>query len=115
MKPKDKHAISRKRKEIRFKKVIINKDKKMLKIRHPSYIIVERGNIYVYVSITHSKNVDGKIIVKLRRNPNPSDKRDAYYVAEIREDTKDQFGRRLLDWDIDENDDKDIRELDKKR
>ena len=115
MKTKSKHAIPRKRKELRFKKIIFKKGGRIYKIRHPSYIIIEKGNVYVYVSITHSKHINGKILIKLRRNPNPNDKRDAYYVAEIREDSKDKFGKRLLDWSIDENDDIEIRKLNKKR
>ena len=83
-------------------------------MRHPVYIIIEKGNVYVYVSLTHSNEIEGKIVIKLKKNPNPDDYRDSYYVLEIHEDTKDKFGSRLQGWVIDPSDDEKIRELYKK-
>lgn len=84
------------------------------KIKHPTYIFLEKGNVYTYVSITHSKSVEGAIVVKLRKNPNPKDNRESYRVVSIKEDTKDRFGSKKR-WSIDSEDEKDIREEYKKR
>ena len=116
MKKKSKHAILKRKKEFRYKLILVKvKGKKDTKIRHPAYIFLEKGNVFAYVTITHSKVVGNKKMVKLANNPNPADKRDAYYVTEVRQDTKDKFGKRLNDWSLDEKDDEEIRKLYKKR
>ena len=112
MKSKSKHAQPKRKKEFRFKSISISKNKKM---RHPAYVFLEKGNIYIYVNLTHSNNIDGKVIIKLSKNPDPNDKRDSYFIEEIHEDTKDNFGRRLLGWEMDPIDDQIIRKLYKKR
>ena len=102
----------KRKKDIRFHVVIIsNKKGRIRKLSHPTYIFLEKGNIYFYVVITHSKKVKGFVPIKLKRNPNPSDKRDAYFNPEFKEDTKDRFGRRHDDWSIDIADDQLIRQL----
>ena len=102
----------RKKKEFRFHKTeTIKNGKKKRKGWHPAYIFLEKGNIYIYVTITHSKKVDGLILVKMKQNPNPKDKRESYFVAKIRMDTKDNFSRRHEDWLMLEEDDMRIREL----
>ena len=112
MKTKDKHAILKRLKEFRFHNVnIIDKKGIKKKRRHPAYVFVEKGNVYIYVIITHSSYVEEKIVVKLRRNPNPNDNSDAYYIAEVKSDTKDSFGHRNKGWKLDESDDIDIRKL----
>ena len=116
MKRKTKKQIVRKRKEFRYHNIEIpNNNRTFTKIRHPSYVFLEKGNIYIYISITHSDNVKNSIVIKLRKNPNPQDKRDSYRIAEIKEDTKDRFSKRLKKWVMDFEDDKDIREEYKKR
>ena len=112
MKKKCKHALLKTRKQFRFK-IILSNNKKLK--RHPAYVFYEKGNIYFYVSITHSSEIKGKELIKLIKNPNPMDKRNAYYVVEIRKDTKDKFGKKLLNWKLDPEDDRKIRELYKKR
>ena len=110
MKSKSKNQIVRKRKEFRYHNVeIVNNNGTITRIRHPSYVFLEKGNIYIYISITHSDNVENSIVIKLRKNPNPNDKRESYRIAEIKEDTKDRFSRNLKKWVMDIEDDKDIR------
>ena len=110
MKSKSKNQIVRKRKEFRYHNVeIVNNNGTITRIRHPSYVFLEKGNIYIYISITHSDNVENSIVIKLRKNPNPNDKRESYRIAEIKEDTKDRFNRNLKKWVMDIEDDKDIR------
>ena len=116
MKKKSKKQVARKRKEFRYHNIeIVNSNGTTTKIRHPSYVFLEKGNIYIYISITHSDNVENSIVIKLRKNPNPKDKRESYRIAEIKEDTKDRFNRNLKKWVMDIEDDKDIREEYEKR
>ena len=116
MKPKSNNQVARKRKELRYHNVeITNHNGTTTKIRHPSYVFLEKGNIYIYISITHSDNVQNSIVIKLRKNPNPDDKRESYRIAEIKQDTKDRFSKRLKKWVMDIEDDKEIREEYKKR
>ena len=100
----------RKKKEIRLHDVcLITIDNKKIYIKHPAYIFLENDNVYIYVTITHSRNVKGFLTIKLRKNPNPKDKKESYWVAEIRQDTKNAFTKVKSDWSVDELDDKDIR------
>ena len=110
MKKKSRKARLKRKKEFRFHKVKVTGKNKITEERHPAYVFLEKGNIYIYVSLTHSESIDNVLLVKLRKNPNPKDNRDSYWVVEIREDTKDRFGRRINGLKMDENDDKDIRE-----
>lgn len=116
MKKKSKKQVIRKKKEFRYHNIeITNGNGTITKIRHPSYVFLEKGNIYIYVSITHSDNIENVIVIKLRKNPNPRDKRDSYRISEIKEDTKDRFSKRLKKWVMDLEDDEDIRKEFKKR
>ena len=116
MKKKAKKQIFKRKKEFRYHNVeIVNNNGTTTKIRHPSYVFLEKGNIYIYISITHSDNVENSIVIKLRKNPNPNDKRESYRITEIKEDTKDRFSKRLKKWVMDIEDDKDIREEYEKR
>lgn len=116
MKRKANKQLVRKKKEFRYHNIsIVNDNGTITKIRHPSYVFLEKGNIYIYISITHSDNVENEIVIKLRKNPNPQDKRDSYRIKEIKEDTKDRFSKRLKKWIMDIEDDQDIREEYKKR
>ena len=89
---------SKRRNEIRFHKTLIGK--RNIKMRHPAYIWRERGNVYDYHGITHSKNVDGKDFVPLRENPNPKDKRKAFYNPNSESDIKSSFGRKEKKWKL---------------
>lgn len=117
MKKKSRKARLKRKKEFRFHKVeIVSKEGKEHDMWHPTYIFLEKGNVYIYVSITHSSIVENKLLIKLSNNPNPNDKRESYWVVEIREDTKDTFSRRLNGWIMSEFDDNDIRsEYEKKK
>ena len=92
--------------EIRFHQDYVTFKKK--KIRHPKYIWRKRGNIYDYHSITHSKEINGKHLIKLRKNPSPKDKKEAYYNPESESDVKSTFGKKLKNWKLDPLDVKDI-------
>lgn len=115
MKKRAKKAISRKTSQFRYHKINTTSEKGKKKIiRHPTYIFVIIGNLFRYVSLTHSKEVEGEEVVKLRENPNKEDKRKSYRVIGYQEDTKDNFGKKITKWRINPLDDEDIRK-DKKR
>lgn len=112
MKKKSRHAQLKRRSEFRFHTIgFLHPKGKIHKMRHPAYVFLEKGNLYIYVSLTHSSNIEKLLLIKLRKNPNPKDNKDSYYVEEIKEDTKDSFGVILKDWEMDEEDDHQIREL----
>ena len=111
MKNKCKHAQLKRSHEFRYHDVIVMRNGKKYRLRHPVYIFLKKGNLYIYVTMTHSNKVDGFIVIRLRQNPNPKDKTPSYYVADIRTDKKDKFGRREDYWIIDPQDDTDIRKL----
>lgn len=112
MKKRNRHAQLKRAHEFRYHSVLTkNKKGKSLNIAHPTYVFLRKGNVYIYVTITHSTNVKDLVVIKLRKNPNPKDKKDAYYVVEVKQDTVDRFGRRLDDWKINPLDDADIRKI----
>ena len=112
MKKKSKHAKLQRKSEFRFHKIeVATKSNKIKKTWHPAYVFLEKGNIFIYVSITHSDSVNNTLLIKLKKNPNPKDKTDSYYLEEIKEDTEDRFGRKKADWEIDSFDDHQIRKL----
>lgn len=110
MKSKDRKANPKRKKEFRFHKTRIENSKKKI-IRHPAYIFMEKGNVYIFVTLTHSNKVGDYLVIKLRQNPDPTDSRDSYYVAEIQTDTKDAFSKNKANWKMNELDDQDIRKL----
>ena len=117
MKKKNKNAIIRKKKEFRYHKVKVkNKNDVEIDIRHPCYIFLQIGNIYIYVQLTHSTIINGVILIELRENPDPMDSKKAYWIQEIKADLKSTFTKVLKKWKINKDDDANIRNLfDKKR
>ena len=102
----------RRRKEIRSHDVVLkNNVGKVISIKHPAYIFLQKYDEYIYVTITHAKSVKNYTVIKLRKNPNPNDNRDSYYVTEIRSDNINKFGKRKSEWSLDKEDDLDIRRL----
>lgn len=115
MKKRSKKAIEKRTSQFRYHKIEITDEKgKRKSIRHPTYIFVIIGNLFRYVSLTHSEKVEGEIVIELVENPNKKDKQKSYRVLGYKEDTKDNFGRKLSKWIINPLDDENIRK-DKKR
>ena len=100
----------KRKKEFRYKDIEVKtKAGKIKHIKHPAFIFLEKEEMYIYVTLTHSKNVPGCIVIKLKKNPNPNDETDSYYVAEIKMDNKIKFGSRILNWKMSTDDEKEIR------
>ena len=116
MKTKQNHSRYRRKKEFRYKDVeTTTKNGKTKIIKHPAYIFLEKGKIFIYVTLTHSKKINDVVLIELRENPNPNDNKSSYYVAEVKEDYKNKFGSRILNWKMTYEDDKEIRALIKKK
>ncbi len=112
MKKKSKNARLKRKNEFRFHNVEKKtKRGRIRKIMHPSYIFLEKGNVYIYVTITHSKEVEGYVLTKLTQNPDPNDNQDAYVVLDVRQDIKSSFGARRIGWFIVKDDENLIRKL----
>ena len=115
-----KRSYPTKKKEIRFHTVEIKhkKHKKPFKMWHPAYVFLQKDDIFIYVTLTHSNNVSGCTVIKLTKNPNPKDTTDSYFVTDFKEDKIDAFTKMRKEWQLDEKDDKLIRaiyKLNKKR
>ena len=110
MKNKSKHARAKKIKEFRYHKILIKKkNNRIVKIYHPAYVFLEKGNVYIYATITHSVEINGVKTIEMITNPNPKDKRKSYRVKGFYQDSKDSFGRRRDEWLINPLDDEIIR------
>lgn len=106
----------RKKNEFRYHDIpVISKRGKKRMVAHPTYVYLKKENIYVYVPITHSPFVRHSKVIKLRKNPNPRDKRASYRVIGIKEDSKEMFSKVRKGWKIDPEDEADIRNEYKKR
>lgn len=116
MNSKIKDKKLKKKSEFRFH-TVIDKTKKGNKTinKHPTFIFLQNGDIYIYVQLTHCKKIRGKIVIKLKRNPNPLDIRESYYIKEILEDNADTFERIRNSWAMDEKDEEEIRKLANKK
>ncbi len=67
MKKHAKHKYHKK-KEFRFIPTnYVNKGGRIIKISHPAYIFLQKGEVYVYVTITHSNSVDNLTLFKLKK------------------------------------------------
>ena len=97
-------------KEFRYHDVEVKTKRVKRVIKHPTYVFYKHDGIYIYVSLTHSNKVENLILIKLKKNPNPKDNRDSYFVDEIKEDVKEMFGKRKTGWVMDSYDDEMIRE-----
>ena len=97
--------------EIRLHNVKVkNKKSKEINILHPAYIFLEEnGEVFIYVTLTHSSDIDSLLTIKLRKNPNPNDDKYSYWVAEIRKDLKNSFTKMKNNWKIHELDEEAIR------
>ena len=71
---------------------------------HPTYIYAQIGDEFLFVGITHSEITNGVKNIKLDKNPNPKDKKNAYFRPFTDKMGKSSFGKKLKGWTISEND-----------
>ena len=84
MKKKSKRAYLKRKKEFRYHNVEkINRVGKKIKIMHPAYVFLKKGNLFIYVSITHSNSIKGQIVIQLRKNPNPKNNKNHIMLKKL--------------------------------
>ena len=101
--------------EFRFHNVLVKTPKTVFKKRHPAYVWRAKGNTYDYYTLTHSSKVPGVNVRKLRKNPDPKDKRDSYVSVESKSDIKSAFGKKQRHWKLDPLDREELKGQTKKR
>ena len=102
----------KKKREFRYHPIIYTcRNGKTIMIDHPAFIFLEQDGNYYYVTITHSNKINEQIVFRLKKNPNPNDKKDAFCVMEIRNDKKQKFGSKRKSWTIDPEDEEKIIQL----
>ena len=112
MKKKSKKARLKRKKEFRFHVVeVITRKGRKKNVRHPAYVFLEKGNLYIYVIVTHQKRVRDYMVIKLEKNPNPEDTTNAYVVMDVQKDLKSSFSERYSKWSITDKDDQLIRKF----
>lgn len=85
--------------------------RKNKRIKHPTYIFDERGNMYQYIGITHSEKVGDIQNIPLKKNPNPNDNRKAYIRPFVEEDKPKNFSRSMKDWKFSSEDKKTVQKV----
>ncbi len=65
---------------------------------HPSYIYEKVGNDYKFIGITHAEITQGTKNIKLDRNPNPKDKRPAYFRPRAEKEKVNKFKKKEKGW-----------------
>lgn len=88
-----------------------NKDSK----GHPNYIYRKIGNNYEYIGTTHSPITRGVKNIKLDKNPDPKDKKPAYFKPNPERASKNDFKNHVeKDMKLSESDRKKADEIKKK-
>lgn len=88
-------------------------DKAKMGSGHPTHLYARNDKDDVkYHQLTHSSEIKDKetqktiTTVKLNQNPNPKDKRDAYFVPESKQGKLGEFGPIKKRWGLSKEDDK---------
>ena len=81
--------------------------------RHPAYIYAKIGGKYKYLGITHADITKGVKNIKLDKNPNPADKKQAYVRPKSEIKKSSTFEGKLQDWKMSKSDMKKIKPLKK--
>lgn len=78
---------------------------------HPQYVYDENGRQYKILGITSSPKTNGILNVKLERNPEPNNAKNAYVRPKPDKENKGAFGERLKGWSFSEKDKKKVRSI----
>ena len=90
-------------KEIKKNEFRKNKD-----TRHPAYIYARIGNEYKFIGLTHSPITDNVKNIRLEKNPNPKDKKTAFFRPKAEKDKINKFKKKEVGWSFSKNDKKKI-------
>ena len=78
--------------------------RKRRKERHPPVIVGANRTSFKSMGITHSAKHGKRNNIKLKSNPNPSDKREAYLRKEIIKDFKFKFTKAFRNYKLSKED-----------
>lgn len=73
---------------------------------HPSYIYEKVGSKYVFIGLTHSPITHKTKNIKLDKNPNPQDNKDAYFRPKPKEAPAKRFKKKESGWKLSQSDKK---------
>ena len=74
------------------------------KTKHPTYIYAKVGNEYKFIGLTHAEVTQGVKNIKLDKNPNPKDKRSAYFRPKAEKDKVNKFKKKEKGWKFSKSD-----------
>lgn len=89
----------KKQKEIKKDEFRRNKE-----TQHPAYIYARIGNEYKYLGVTHSEITKGIKNIKLDKNPNPKDKKNAYITPNSEKQQINKFKKKNVGWKMSKTD-----------
>ena len=95
------------------KEISKNEFRKNKDTRHPAYIYAKVGNDYKFIGLTHSPITNKVKNIKLERNPNPTDSRDAYFVPKASKARVNRFKKKENGWSFSQSDKKKINQYKK--
>ena len=78
---------------------------------HPAYVYGRFDGKYKYLGLTHSPITRGKRNVRLKKNPNPFDKKRSYVRPFSRSDPIKYFSKKLRGWKLSRKDKCRIRKI----
>lgn len=88
----------------RQKQIAKNEFRKNKDTRHPAYIYAKVGNDYKFIGLTHSPITDNVKNIKLEKNPNPADKRIAYFRPKSERAKVNKFKKKENGWSFSKKD-----------
>ena len=80
---------------------------------HPTYVYARQGDDYFYIGLTHAKITKGVKNIPLEKNPNPKDKRAAFFRLQAEKNNRASFGKKLHGWSFSDNDKEKIKKYKK--
>ncbi len=88
------------------KKTVIKKNefRRNKDTRHPAYIYAKIGHTYKFLGLTHSPITDNVKNIKLDKNPNPKDNRQAYVRSKLGKANQSRFKQKEKGWKLSKKD-----------
>lgn len=80
---------------------------------HPTYIYARDGDDYHYIGLTHAEITKGVKNIPLDRNPNPEDRRKAYFMPKAQKSHRASFGKKLDGWSFSDSDKEKVKKYSK--
>lgn len=81
--------------------------------QHPTYIYARVGDEFKYIGLTHSSITGDTKNIKLDKNPNPADKRPAYFRPNAERDRVNKFKKPEKGWRFSKKDREKVKKYEK--